>query len=388
MGPMLQQFWYNVFVKGFFKSDNDQNANFPLNLDAATEHINNITLNFARISTYCSISLLVALTSVIGKIGLINTVITTIVFNIGFNLSYYLNFNIFNKSSPNYQYFIMDDLQGSRVFAFGSGFGLALLLFYNRFVKIERKSNFTYSDNFSSLITLLGTIFTLAFFYFVLDTYVGGPKANALLNIYFSFSASIISSVAISCIFKGVVTFHHINMSIISGAIQISIIATFIKTPYVAMLAGVLGGILTSILSLYFLNKINNKYFRDSKGLIVIYLVNVLVCSFFVCPIVLKAYENDAKAHIYNEGYHMIYTSISLGIGFGFGILAGFLRSCFKEDVDLSDNLFFNEVYHFQEEPKKIVILHEDVQTMDVFSVGKAQQTTYNEAETGIILRV
>lgn len=81
-------------------------------------------------------------------------------------------------------------------------------------------------------------------------------------------------------------------MAILSGVIQISIIATFIKTPYVAMLAGVLGGILTTVLSLYLLSRINSTYFRDSKGLIVLYLVNVIVCSFFLSPIVIKAYEN------------------------------------------------------------------------------------------------
>lgn len=126
----------------------------------------------------------------------------------------------------------------------------------------------------------------------MLDSYTLGPRPNALLNIYFALSGSIVSSVAVSCIFTGIVTLYSINMAILSGVIQISIIATFIKTPYVAMLAGVLGGILTTVLSLYLLSRINSTYFRDSKGLIVLYLVNVIVCSFFLSPIVIKAYEN------------------------------------------------------------------------------------------------
>lgn len=140
MGPMLQQFWYNVFTFGFDSQYQQPNPHtdrgLPLNFDSASEHINNVTLGFSRISTFCSISLLVALTSVIGRIGILNTFITTVIFNIGFNLSYYLNFNIYYRSSPAGQLFIMDDLQGSRVFAFGAGFGLALVIFYNRFVKV------------------------------------------------------------------------------------------------------------------------------------------------------------------------------------------------------------------------------------------------------------
>jgi len=33
----------------------------------------------------------------------------------------------------------------------------------------------------------------------------------------------------------------------------------------------------------------------------------------------------------------MIYTAISIGVGFGFGLLAGLFRRCFDEDVNLSD---------------------------------------------------
>lgn len=98
---------------------------------------------------------------------------------------------------------------------------------------------------------------------------------------------------AVSLIVGGVITLQVINLAFISGAIQISIIATFIQTPYVAMLVGVLSGVVTSILFLFFFEKLNRNYFRDSKGLIFVYLVNVLLCSFFVCPIIIKAYEND-----------------------------------------------------------------------------------------------
>lgn len=99
MGPLLQQFWYNVFVQGFYKSLSYTAATFPYKMivDSGLQDVKNITLGFVRISTYCSISLLVALSGVIGKIGMVNTLLAAITFNIGFNLNYYLNFLIYYK---------------------------------------------------------------------------------------------------------------------------------------------------------------------------------------------------------------------------------------------------------------------------------------------------
>lgn len=138
MGPMLQQFWFNVFVKGFQTTTLPSVPNALLLQDSALERINNMSLGFVRISTFCSISLLVALTGVIGKIGLFNVFITTIIFNVGFNLSYYLNFMIFMLNGAS-SFLINDDYQGSRVFMFGAGFGIALFLLYHRSHPIERK---------------------------------------------------------------------------------------------------------------------------------------------------------------------------------------------------------------------------------------------------------
>lgn len=202
LGPLLQQFWYNVFINGFNTTYGiPNNPTFKLISDTATNDVKNITLGFVRISTYCSISLLVALSGVIGKIGLVNTLLSTFIFNIGFNLNYYLNYSIYyNTGVSTFTSFIMDDFQGSRVFMFGAGFGLALLILYNKFNPIHKPEKQEYSDTFSALLTLLGTCFVLALFYFVLDTYTNTSKSWALLNIYFAFSGSIVSSIAITCI--------------------------------------------------------------------------------------------------------------------------------------------------------------------------------------------
>ena len=90
----------------------------------------------------------------------------------------------------------------------------------------------------------------------------------------------------------------------------------------------------------------------DSKGIIVIYLINCIFCSYFICPIIIKAYENALNTLNYNEGFHMIYTSISFGIGLAFGFLASIFRCCIKEENNLSDIDFFSSAYMERKVPK------------------------------------
>lgn len=140
-------------------------------------------------------------------------------------------------------------------------------------------------------------------------------------------------------------------MSIISGVLQISIIGGFIRTPYVAILVGAFAGIVSSLLYHFLHPRINKSKIIDAKGIISLYLINCLLCSFLICPIIIKAYENVITNLNYNEGFHMIYTAISLGIGFAFGLLAGALRSCINEENNLLDNDFFSGAYQPETPP-------------------------------------
>jgi uncharacterized membrane protein len=83
----------------------------------------------------------------------------------------------------------------------------------------------------------------------VLDTYRIGNNLTGLLNIYFAFSGCIVTGIAISSILDGVIRFHHVNMTVIAGVVQVSIIGTFIQTPYVSLLVGALAGGVTAIFS-------------------------------------------------------------------------------------------------------------------------------------------
>lgn len=83
-----------------------------------------MTIQIALMST---ISLMVAFTGFIGKIGLFESFITTIMFNIGWNLTYYVNFHITLTTSPNILFF--DDFGIYSVYIYGAFFGLIMVLF-------------------------------------------------------------------------------------------------------------------------------------------------------------------------------------------------------------------------------------------------------------------
>ena len=113
---------------------NPQNdKGFPLKFGSTSKHINNVTLEFSQISILCSISLFVALTSFIGRIGLLNTSITVVIFNVGSNLSFYLSSNI---SCAVHKLTYFSSKMTFRVSGFGASFWLVSVIFYNFLAKM------------------------------------------------------------------------------------------------------------------------------------------------------------------------------------------------------------------------------------------------------------
>ena len=120
--PLLQKFWENVFLNGFSENTSKIELSFE----------------FTRISTFCSISILVGLSSVIGQIGYLTCLGSIVWFNIGFFLNYYLSALILRDLEQTVRLF--DDFNGSRIFMFASGFGLGLMIAtykYNTVMKVK-----------------------------------------------------------------------------------------------------------------------------------------------------------------------------------------------------------------------------------------------------------
>ena len=226
----------------------------------------NISLSFMTISSFCTIALLLGLSPVMGRIGIFNLLATTFIFCCGFNLNYYLNFRILQNFD---NFSVYDDMHGSRLFCFAAGFGLALIIMYRainpiskNYLHVEQEKNELLKKNKSianviryennllvTVFTLLGTGFVLCFFYYVLDPYYTFSMEHrdyAYLNVIMAFSSNILTCMAMSCIFRGRININFINYGVLAGFIYIAVLATFIERPFVAMIVGSAGGILTS----------------------------------------------------------------------------------------------------------------------------------------------
>ena len=200
----------------------------------------------------------------------------------------------------------------------------------------------------TGVLNLLGSAISLGFFYYLLDpyyTYDQAKKDNALFNIFIASSASLLSSMAMSCILTGKIGLKAVSSSILSACIYISIIAVFIEYPYIAMIVGSVAGVVTTIL-LFTHEKINfGNHSFDPKGFLPIVFASCVLGSFIVTLIVTSAAHISNKNMNYYRQRHMIYTIISLGIGLVFGIVCGVFRKFINEPASFTDLSFFSPAF-------------------------------------------
>lgn len=165
-----------------------------------------------------------------------------------------------------------------------------------------------------------------------------------------AFSSNILTCMAMSAIFRGKINVNFVNYGILAGFIYVAILATFIASPFVALIVGTISGVLTSIMILFHEGIDYRENAFDPKGFLPVVLGSCVLASYMGVPLIITAYElelNIAKS-AYNEGRHMIYTSISLGIGFVAGLIAGGLRSLFDERINFRDMNFFSSTFKIE----------------------------------------
>ena len=71
------------------------------------------------------------------------------------------------------------------------------------------------------------------------------------MNLYFAFSATILLSMSMSAMFKKIIYFEDLKLSVFSGVITVGVIANFIIDPYIAIQAGLITSLLTTILCMF-----------------------------------------------------------------------------------------------------------------------------------------
>lgn len=227
---------------------------------------------------------------------------------------------------------------------FGAGFGLGLLIIYSKIHSGVKADNRDYVDVEKSLPLFIGVLFALSSIFFV-----NSDLTNVnftILTVFFALSASILMSIAMSCIIYGAVWLKDLVLSIFSGVIQISIIIKLIVHPFVAIAIGGFAGLVSPILMYFIDRRMNKNTLRDTKGLFAFYFLNAFLAIFLVAPIIIYSYNAETTpTEDWNEGHVMIFGAISLGVGLVLGIIAGLFGIPFKDTILLNDLHFFGHEF-------------------------------------------
>ena len=132
--PVLQKFWYNVFVGDFTGATTTLYA-YDYFLSKSMEgQLIYLDLYNIKFGLICAISQLVVLLAIYGRMSMIQLATFSSLFNIGWSLNHYALLNVQSKA-PDLRFF--DDCQISSVYLFGAVFGVFVFIFMKRPPKEE-----------------------------------------------------------------------------------------------------------------------------------------------------------------------------------------------------------------------------------------------------------
>lgn len=183
LSPLLFSFWYKVFSG--FDGSNTQ-----------------ISLPIERETMILCTSLLASMTTLVGKLGKIETLLITFLYNVGWALSVKVTQYLQNRDNPDAPY-LYDDYGTNYVYVFAGFFALVTSLLLNCKSGVASPSG----SRHSVFIGLIGTGFVFACFPFTGIIYPAKAVISTLretegpLNIYFALTASVICTYISSAIF-------------------------------------------------------------------------------------------------------------------------------------------------------------------------------------------
>nr|BAK02534.1 predicted protein [Hordeum vulgare subsp. vulgare] len=375
ISPFISKFWFNVFLSDF-KGNTFSAVTTPDRFLKYSFGGMDVFLDFynLKVGMVNSISQLVMLLGVFGRLNAIQIVLNTIIYNITWNLCHFLCANL-QLQGPDSR--IFDDYQISNVYLFASCYSLILLLILKS-PRISMKA-----DIQSSVVALLGTFFVFLSFcatstLFPLKFTPGQAEyarsyiwQEGFLNIFFALVGSVIFSCVGSIVLggftegskalEGKIGLRECVFGTITGGIIYGPVAGTAVNIGAAIASGLFSGLLSSIIYRFVVNKINSSELRDSYG-----VTNTLSVSFMatfcISPSILIAYFNRdwilPTLEVSNfdkvglplinasiAGWVIAYVGISMGIGLVSGAAAGGILFFFKSVSRGHDQDFFNMQY-------------------------------------------
>lgn len=300
LAPLLQKFWYNIFVTNQRISTLDELLTSTRFLETSL-YGPKAYLDFynMKISLANAISQLVVILYVYGKLSMIQVIFQTIVFNIAWNLNFFLCVHLqMNSSDPR----IFDDYQISMVYLFGGFYGIMLMCF----LKYDERNNYSLFNaaHHTSVMSLVGNFFL--FLAFCGTTMVFASK-NALLNVgpteiprsfiwqeafissFFALSASVIFFYAFSILFDDNSRFNLKGSIIgtISGGIMYGCVAGTCTNIGAAIACGLFAGFISALTS----SRVAINSWTSLGGVSLV--TSAGLASIFIAPIVIIAFYNN-----------------------------------------------------------------------------------------------
>ncbi|NXA03664.1 RHL protein, partial [Sapayoa aenigma] len=172
--------------------------------------------------------------AVLGKTNPVQLVVMTLVELVAFCVSRWINRTYMEAE---------EDLSLMHVHLFGAYFGLAVAFcFPEPSPRLDKNRSTPKSDLFS----VLGCVF-LWVFWPSFTSLLAESKARAVLNTYFALAVSAVTAFMLSALTTkdGKFRMTHIHSAILAGGVTISYTAQTISHPWIAMILGLLGSVIT-----------------------------------------------------------------------------------------------------------------------------------------------
>ncbi|NXF74020.1 RHL protein, partial [Sclerurus mexicanus] len=172
--------------------------------------------------------------AVLGKINLVQLIVMTLVELIVFYVSRWINRTFLE---------VGDHLSLMHVHLFGAYFGLAVTsCFPEPSPGLDKNRSAPKSD----LLSMLGSVF-LWVFWPSFNSLLAESKTKAILNTYFALAVSAVTAFMLSALTAkdGKFRMTHIRSAVLAGGVTISYAAESISHPWIAMILGLLGSVIT-----------------------------------------------------------------------------------------------------------------------------------------------
>ncbi|NXU21353.1 RHL protein, partial [Pardalotus punctatus] len=172
--------------------------------------------------------------AVLGKANPLQLIVMTLVELIVFHVSRCINRRYL---------MVRDSLPLMHVHLFGAYFGLAVA---SRFPEAPPGLDKNRSTPQSDLFSVLGTVFVWVFWP-SFNSILAESKNEAVLNTYFALAVSAVTAFMLSALTSkdGKFRMTHIHSAVLAGGVTISYTAQSIQQPWIAMILGLLGSVIT-----------------------------------------------------------------------------------------------------------------------------------------------